>query len=189
VDLPAPALHRFGEPPTGWRRAAIIAGGLAVLELIALVVVALAFVAKPFADEPANRQAPAASAAAEPDATAAPAAATPKPGAKPGDAAAAAQLPRTKTRVLVLNGNGYAGAASEKAAVIRSLRYPVAGIGDAARRDFPRTVVMYRTGFRGEAERLAKDLGMAASRAMPLDGMRPGELSGAQLVLVVGNAA
>jgi hypothetical protein len=73
--------------------------------------------------------------------------------------------------------------------VLRSLRYQVAGVSDAARRDFPRTIVMFRPGFRGEADRLAKDLGMTVSRAVPLDGMRPGELSGAQLVLIVGNTA
>ena len=39
----------------------------------------------------------------------------------------------------------------------------------------------------GEALRLAKDLGMPRKRAVPLDGMRPGELGGAKLVLVVGS--
>jgi hypothetical protein len=100
-----------------------------------------------------------------------------------------AELPRAKTHVLVLNGNGLAGAAGQLAAVVRAMRYPVAGIADASRRDFPRTIVMYRSGFRGEAERLAKDLGLARNRSMPLDGMRPAELGGAQLALIVGNAS
>ena len=82
-----------------------------------------------------------------------------------------------------------AGAAGQLAAVVRALRYPVAGIGDAARRDFPWTIVMYRNGFRGEAERLAKDLGLARNRTLPLDGMRPADLGGAQLALIVGNAS
>ena len=103
--------------------------------------------------------------------------------------ATVAVLPRSKTGVLVLNGNGYVGAAAEKASVVRSLRYPVTNVGDAAQRNFPQTVVMYRAGFLAEAVRLAKDLGMPRRRAVPLDGMRPAELGGAKLVLVVGNQA
>jgi hypothetical protein len=192
VDLPAPSLPRFSEPTSGWRRAALITGVVAAVELVALIVVALAFVAKPFADSPAE---PAQSAAATQNEgqegsakpTAEPAAA---PAAKPpARAPAVAELPRAKTHVLVLNGNGLAGAAGQLAAVVRALRYPLAGIGDAARRDFPRTIVMYRNGFRGEAERLAKDLGLARNRSMPLDGMRPADLGGAQLALIVGNAS
>jgi hypothetical protein len=193
VDLPAPSLPRFSEPTSGWRRAALITGVIAAVELVALVVVALAFVAKPFADSPAEpAQAASAPQAAEEGKDSAkpaaePAAApTPKP---PTQAPAVAELPRASTHVLVLNGNGLAGAAGQLAAVVRALRYPVAGIADAARRDFPRTIVMYRNGFRGEAERLAKDLGLARGRSMPLDGMRPADLGGAQLALIVGNAS
>jgi hypothetical protein len=187
VELPAPALPRF-EPAAGWRKAALIAGVIAAVELVALVVVALAFIAKPFAgDAPAQANAKgktSAAASAEQTATATVQAQAP---AAQQDPPAVAQLPRTKTRVLVLNGNGYVGAASQKAAVVRSFRYPVAGVADAVRRDFPRTIVMFRPGFRGEAERLAKDLGMPRSRAVPLDGMKPTDLSGSQLVLIVGN--
>jgi len=187
VDLPAPALTRFPQPETGWRRAALVAGGIAALELVALVVVALAFIAKPFADEPAATvRAGGEARAGQPSATDGALASKPaaKPAARP--AAAVAELPRSKTSVLVLNGNGLTGAAAEKAIVVRSLRYRVAGVADAPRRDFPRTVVMYREGFRGEGERLAKDLGLAASRAVPLDGLRPAELDGAQVVVIVG---
>jgi hypothetical protein len=186
VDLPAPALPRFGEPRSGWRKAALVALVIAGVELVALIVVALAFIAKPFADD-----APAKTKAAT-DATTAKAETAPaettvqvsKPAAEPP---AVAELSRTQTRVLVLNGNGYVGAAAEKAAVVRSLRYPVSGVADASRRNFPRTLVMYRKGFLGEAQRLAKDLGMPVARALPLDGMRTGELAGAHLVLIVGN--
>jgi hypothetical protein len=167
-----------------------VAGTIATVELIALVVVALAFIAKPFADDPAKAatkpSAKPASAASAEDQKAGEGVATVQAGQKPGGAAAA-DLPRARTRVLVLNGNGYVGAASEKAAVVRSLRYPVTRVGDASRRSFPRTIVMYRTGFLGEAQRLAKDLGMPKARAIPVDGMRPVELGGAHLVLIVGN--
>jgi hypothetical protein len=191
VDLPAPSLPRFSEPTSGWRRAALITGVIAAVELVALVVVALAFVAKPFADspaEPANAATPQVETAKGSGKPAAETEAAPAP--KPASQApAVAELPRSKTHVLVLNGNGLAGAAGQLAAVVRAMRYPVAGIADAARRDFPRTIVMYRSGFRGEAERLAKDLGLARNRSMPLDGMRPAELGGAQLALIVGNAS
>jgi hypothetical protein len=186
VDLPAPALPRFSEPTPGWRKAALVAGTIAAVELIALVVVALAFIAKPFADDgPAKATAQSAAEANAEQQKGGDAVATVQ-ATKPGRAAAAA-LPRMRTRVLVLNGNGYVGAASEKAAVVTSLRYPVTRVGDAPRRNFPRTIVMYRTGFLAEAQRLAKDLGMPKGRAIPVDGMRPVELGGAHLVLVVGN--
>jgi LytR cell envelope-related transcriptional attenuator len=192
VDLPAPPLPRLSEPTAGWRRTAFIASIVAAVELVALIVVALAFIAKPFAGSPDK---PAQAAASTPasgttSADSKPAAATSAQAPTPAhEAPAAARLPRTKTRVLVLNGNGFAGAASQMAAVVRARLYPVSGVGDAARRDFPRTIVMYRSGFRGEGERLAKDLGLARNRAIALDGMRPSDLHGAHLVVVVGNAS
>jgi hypothetical protein len=88
--------------------------------------------------------------------------------------------------VLVLNGNGVPGAAAAAAKEVRRLDYPTPRVGDASRRDFLRTIVMYRDDFEGEAVRLARDLGLAASRAVPLDGMRANALQGAELVLVVG---
>jgi hypothetical protein len=181
VDLPAQALPRFPEPSSGWRRAALLAAAVAALELVALVVVALAFIAKPFADEPAAQK------PAEPARVAQESSGKEGPGAEKATAPVRAERSRAETRVLVLNGNGISGAAGMKADVIERFRYQVAGVSDAARRDFPRTVVMYRSGFRGEGERLADDLGLAGGRAMPLDGMRPADLGGAQLVVIVGN--
>ena len=72
---------------------------------------------------------------------------------------------------------------------MRGLAYPVVRVGDARHRDYPRTIVMYRQGFAGEGYRLAHDLGLARARVSPLDGLRPSELSGAKVVLVVGNVA
>jgi hypothetical protein len=169
-------------------------GAVAAVELVALVVVALAFVAKPFADSPASPNPAAATSPAEGekggDGNSAGAEAEPASGGSPAaETAAVAELSRAKTRVLVLNGNGFAGAAGQMAAVVRALRYPVSGVADAVNRNFPRTIVMYRSGFLGEANRLAKDLGLARDRTMPLDGMRPADLHGAQLVVIVGNAS
>lgn len=192
MDLPAPGLMSYAEPRVPWRRTAIIVSAIAAVELIALLVVALAFMAKPFADDAAAKpKAPATETAAAGTASPAladangtqPAAA----GAKPVEPPAVAELPRTKTPILVLNGNGIAGAASATASRVKALRYPIAGIGDASRRDFPRSVVMYGPGLQGEAERLARDLDLGAGRAVPLDGMRPADLGKAKLVLVVGS--
>jgi hypothetical protein len=45
---------------------------------------------------------------------------------------------------------------------------------------------MYRPGLEGEGQRLAQDLHLDLRRAVPLDGMRPGTLGSAKLVLIVG---
>jgi hypothetical protein len=152
------------EPSRTWPRAAIVTAAIAGLELVALIVIALAFIAKPFADDAASK--------ARADQT--------------REQVAAEMSPRTETPVLVLNGNGLAGAAGAAAKQMRKLEYPVAGIGDASRRDFELTLVMYREGARPEAVRLARDLGLPAKRAVPLDGMRPKDLLGAELALVLG---
>ena len=185
MDLPAGSLPTYAEPTGRWRRTALVTAVIAAVELVALLVVALAFIAKPFADDarPAEADAVPASAAAGDSAAAADAKADPKAGA---DAKPTAELPRTKTPVLVLNGNGVTGAASAAAQVAKSLRYPVAGIADASRRDFPRTIVMYRPGLEVEGARLARDMGLSRDQAVPLDGMRLRDLGGAKLVLIVG---
>lgn len=187
MELPAPALPRLREPQSGWRRAALVAGAVAAVELVVLLVIALAFVARPFTGDAKPRsETPASVTAAEAASSRADA---PRKPTVPEVKAATAQLPRTKTTVLVLNGNGIAGAASTAAARVQSHRYPVVGTADAERRGFPRTMVMYRPGFLGEAQRLARDLGLGIARAVPLDGMQPSDLGTAKLVLIVGNDA
>ena len=52
------------------------------------------------------------------------------------------------------------------------------------RRWSTRTIVMYRPGYAAEGARLAHDLHIRIAR--PLDGMRPAQLLGAHLVLVMG---
>jgi hypothetical protein len=92
-------------------------------------------------------------------------------------------LERTETSVVVLNGNGIAGAAGESAARVKALTYVVAKVGNAPR-TFARTMVMYRKGHRPEAERLAKELRL--KRVGPLDGLREPDLMGAHVALVLG---
>jgi hypothetical protein len=164
VDFPAPAPQRFDSTDSAerpWKKAAIVTAAVAAVELVVLVVVALAFVAKPFASDAAG---PAAKATAEQSAVA----------------------PRPDTPVLVLNGNGVSGAATKAAKIVRRLDYPVVQIGDASRKNFSHTLVMYREGSRPAAVRLAQDLDLSPKRAVPLDGMRDSELVGAELALVIG---
>jgi len=182
VDLSAPALRSYAEPRFPWRRAALVTGGIAAVELVVLVVIGLAFAAKPFLHDAATTPAK-----AEPVAAAKPAPVEAEPAPTREEAApAVAKLARTQTPVLVLNGNGVTGAAGTAANRVRALRYPVAGVADASRRDFPRTLVMYGPGLEGEAVRLAMDLGLGRRAAVPLDGMRPGDLGRAKLALVIG---
>lgn len=154
-----------------WRTAALVASAFAVAELVVLVVLAVAFLGKPVAERMEAR-------AQERAFVPAP---KPKP-AKPPPSMPT--LPRSETSVMVLNGNGRAGAASAAGARVQGLGYLIASVGNAPRSDYGRTIVMYRPGSRGEAQRLAKDLGGAV--VAPLDGMKPAELMGAHVALILG---
>jgi hypothetical protein len=175
--------HRADLPTTPpWRSAAFIAVSVATVELLILLVVGIWLFGKFFTDEVSKATDPTtvARVAVErelkergqlPQKTEA------KPDVKP-------LLARGETSVLVLNGNGVTGAASDAASRVRGENYLIAGTGNAARTDYPRSIVMFRPGFEREARRLAKDLGVR--RVVPLDGMRPAELQGAHVALVIG---
>lgn len=155
-----------------WRTTALVASALAAVELIVLVIAGVALLGGPISRQVHET----AAARTLPPVERAPAAKrTPD----------AASLARGETSVLVLNGNGRAGAASEAAARVQSRGYLVGGTGNASSSDHPRTLVMYRPGHEGEGRRLAKDLGIAL--VGPLDGMAPRELLGAHLALVLGS--
>jgi hypothetical protein len=98
--------------------------------------------------------------------------------------AGAPTLTRAQTSVLVLNGNGRPGAAADAADRVRSIGYTIGSVGNADRTDHTRSLVMYRAGHEAEAKRLARDLKVKV--VGPLDGMRPAELLGAHVALVVG---
>ena len=155
-----------------WRTATIVASALAALELIALVAIGVAVVGKSVAHQVR-------------------AAAIEKVSAPPRHVARATpvgapRLTRAETDVLVLNGGGVGGAASAQADKLRALGYMIGSVGNTAHPgSSTRTLVMYRGNYRAEAARLAKDVG--ARIVSPLDGMKPAELMGAQLVLVVGS--
>jgi hypothetical protein len=157
-----------------WRTATVLIAAVAAVELVLLVVVGGALLAKP---EPAGRT-------AAPKAKAASAGAA-KPAMKARvTKAAPAELPRRKVRVVVLNGNGRQGAAAAAAARVTGRGYRIGVVANAPRHDYPRSLVMYRPGFEGEAQRLARDLGIQL--VSPLDGMRPAQLHGAHAVYILG---
>jgi hypothetical protein len=165
-----------------WRRATVVAITVAAVELVALLTIAAVFLGGPMLDwaKGTTGVQPASGAPAKKHArherTAAPAANKP--------AAERPRLARTETSVLVLNGNGIAGAAADEAQAVRHRGYLVASVGNAPRSDYRRTVVMYRPGYRPEAARLARDV--HARIVSPLDGLRPRQLLGAHVAVVIG---
>ncbi len=94
-----------------------------------------------------------------------------------------AKRARSKTVVLVLNGNGRTGAAASAASRVQSRGYKIGTVTNAPEL-VPRSIVMYRPGFAGEGKRLGKDLGVKL--VTPLDGMRAKDLGRAQVVFILG---
>jgi LytR cell envelope-related transcriptional attenuator len=160
-----------------WRTATVLIAVVAAVELVLLIVIGGALLAKPEAE--ARRAAPKAKAAV---------AAKPKPVARTAPAARTkavpAELPRRKVRVIVLNGNGRQGAAATAASRVSGRGYRIGVVGNAPRHDYAQSIVMYRRGFEGEGRRLARDLGVRV--VGPLDGMRPSQLHGAHAVFILG---
>ena len=153
-----------------WRTATIVVTAIAALEFVALAGAAVALLANPLADHFGTSSAKAA-------APRKPVRTKPLP-TKP-------TLERSDTVVMVLNGNGQTGAAAAAAQRLRARGYLIGDVGNATRSDYTRTLVMYRPGYAAEAARLAHDLHVRI--AAPLDGMRPAQLMGAHLVLILGS--
>ena len=161
-----PVEHALRSPSSHpWRTIAVVVAGIAILELLALVVTATALVAKPVAK---HARAAAAKHASTP---------TAKVPVRP-------LLARRLVTVTVLNGNGVAGAAADTASRVRARGYKTRKVGNAPRSGYGRSVVIYRAGFRPEALRLGRDLGIAL--VSPLDGLRASNLAGAKLAVVLG---
>jgi hypothetical protein len=163
-----------------WRRIALMAGAIATVELVLLVVAAFVIFAEPFADQVEKVTAETVAAASAPRVQAV------KVTGKAKKHLVFAELPRRQTSVMVLNGNGRTGAASEAASVVQALHYLIAGTADAPRTNFSHSMIMFRPGFRGEAERLGHDV--RVKRVTPLDGLKSNDLSGAHVVLIVGQS-
>jgi hypothetical protein len=150
-----------------WRRATIAVSAVAAFELLLLAAIGIMIFGNPLAT---HIRESAAAAATPPKRSAAPA---PKK----------ALLARNETSVMVLNGNGQAGAAHAAADRVQARGYLLGNVGNAEGVT-PHTLIMFRPGYEGEARRLAHDLRVRIVR--PLDGMRPSQLLGAHLVLILG---
>jgi hypothetical protein len=175
-------VDHVGHPYEGvgrqWRTGAIVAGGVAALELLLLVAAGITLFGRPLAHD-VRRE------AIKHESVAAAVKAKPRPAATlRAPAIGKPTLARSQTSVLVLNGNGRSGAAGGEADRVRNFGYIVGGVGNARRSDYPRTIVMYRPGYRAEGARFAHDLHLKTFS--PLDGVRRSELMGAHLVVVVG---
>ena len=164
--------HSLAQVSSPWRTATLVAAAVATAELVILVVLGVALLAEPVSEH--VRQAAEAK-VFEP--------VTPKSRSAPP--LGAPKLSRAETSVIVLNGSGRSGAAAENAGAVRSLGYTIGTVGNAPRSDFTRTLVMFRPGYRAEAVRLAADLKLKI--VGPLDGLRPSDLLGAHLALIVGS--
>jgi LytR cell envelope-related transcriptional attenuator len=151
-----------------WRRATIAVTAIAAIELIALAAVAVALLGNPLARH--LRESAAVASTTRKRAN------LPAPAKKP-------ILPRSDISVMVMNGNGVAGAAHIAADKVGAHGYLVGNVGNAPGSS-PRTLVMYRPGYAAEGTRLGRDLHVRVVR--PLDGMRPAQLLGAHLVLILG---
>jgi len=92
--------------------------------------------------------------------------------------------PRGRVRVLVLNGNGVSGAAAGAAQRLEVEGYRIGGTTNAARHDYSKSIVMFAPGWAKEARRLARD--ERVSLVTPLDGVKPGQLKGSKIVLLLG---
>jgi hypothetical protein len=164
--------HSLPQVRSPWRTATLVASAVAALELLVLIVLGVALLAKPVSNHVREAAEAQVFAPVKPK----PKAATPV--GKP-------TLTRAETSVIVLNGNGRAGAAAASADAVRRFGYTIGTVGNAPRTDFTRTLVMFRKGYRAEAARLAADLDVKI--VGPLDGLKPADLLGAHVALVVGS--
>ena len=151
-----------------WRTATIAAAAVAVVELFALIVIGVVQLAPAHAGKAKHAAAPAVRTPVRP---------VPHVASKP-------LRPRSHVRVLVLNGNGVAGAAGAEARRLSQRGYRIAGAANAPRHDFAGSLVMYVPGWAKEARRLARDAGVRA--VTPLDGLRRQQLRGSEVILLLG---
>ena len=153
-----------------WRRATIAVSAIAAVELVALAAVAIALLGNPLSRHLKEAAAVASTTPRRTTTT------TTAPSKK-------TTLARGQTSVMVLNGGGRAGAAHSTAARVSARGYQLGQIGNA-RGYTPHTLIMYRPGYAAEGARLGRDLHVRLVR--PLDGMRPSQLMGSHLVVIVG---
>jgi hypothetical protein len=166
--------HSLSRPPVAphWRTATIVAGAVAAAEFAALLAIGLPMLGRSVSTHVRTAAEERVFAPAQEQ----------KQAKEPITLPA---LPRRKTAVVVLNGSGLSGAAAGAGRQVHGLGYVVAGVGNAPRSTYGRTIVMYRPGRKAEAERLARDIGVQL--VGPLDGLRKRDLVGAHVALVLGS--
>jgi LytR cell envelope-related transcriptional attenuator len=172
------------EPLQPWRTAAMIATGIAAVELFLLLLIGFVVGAKAFSDKTETATIAAIKREVPQAAQTQPAESKPAGTEKKEKKQEPAILPRGRTSVVVLNGNGIPGAAAVNADKAHSMHYVVTATGNAPSTGFARSMVMFRPGFKPAAQRLAKDMGVKV--VTPLDGITKGDLQGAQLALIIG---
>jgi len=159
-----------------WRTATVVTATIAAAELFALVAVGALHFARPLR-HPASAPAHVRAAAAVTRPVVHVPAVAPPPSHP--------LLARSRVAVLVLNGNGVAGAAHNEAVRLQGIGYRIGGAQNAVRHDYARSMVMYVPGYVQEARRLARDVGVAL--VAPVDGLTPARLKASRLVLLLGN--
>jgi hypothetical protein len=165
-----------------WRAAALVAAAIATVELFILILIGIAFATRFFAGEVDQAATSALAPTVEQPAAGQTAAGTDKK--KADTPATKPLLPRRETAVIVLNGNGIAGAAASAADRVRKRGYLISGSANAPRTDFQSSLILFRPGFEREARRLGADVGIR--RVAPLDGISKRDLQGAHLALIIG---
>lgn len=160
-------------PAESWRRLTLVLAAIAVVEAVVILVAGVVLAVRPFAHHLASS-----------NASSEPLDLRGKTG--PDTPAGKPALTRRQTVVMVLNGNGRTGAAAMSAAHLQSIGYQIGTVGDAGRIDYPKSVIMFRSGARPEAVRLAHDLRVRT--VGPLDGIAPAQIGRARLVYIVGNS-
>src|SRR4051794_25784866 len=138
-----------------WRRATIAVSAVAALELLALTIVAIVMFGNPLLSHFSES---AASAATPPRHSAAPPA-TKKPA-----------LPRNEVSVMVLNGNGEAGAAHAAADRVQAHGYRLGDVGNAPA-VMPHSGGVFPPGLAAEGRRPAR--GLHRGLARPPHGVAP----------------
>ena len=168
--------HSLPPIQTPWRTATVVLGGVAAFQFILVIVLLVALLAEPVSQHVTKvAQQKVMAPVAKPKHVATKHRAAP---ATPG-------LTRAETTVIVLNGNGRTGAAAGMAERVRAKGYAIGSVGNAPSAEYPRDLVMYRSGFAAEGKRLARDLRIKV--VGPLDGMKRSQLLGAHVAVIIGD--
>jgi hypothetical protein len=163
--------------PFPWRATTVLAAGVALVELVALIAIGLTHFAPHTSGVASSRT------NSHPAAQSAVGLAVRQIAPKP--APSVPLRARSRVRVLVLNGNGVSGAAAAEAATLRGDGYRIGGATNAQRHDYATSMVMFVPGWAKEARRLARESGIRV--VAPVDGLRAPQLRGSNLVLLLGS--